>query len=146
MNTKQVGDTSEAIVLAELVERGYTVSVPFGDNDPYDLVVDTVDGLHKVQIKTGWIEDGCLRFKTGSKTTREGTVVVEDYDDDDVESFAVRCTDTGELYWVPIGAAGRKSTYLRVEPPEIDHPSVAFAEEFTFETALPAPRGPSVGN
>ena len=146
MNTKQVGDTSEAVVLAELVKQGYTVSVPFGDNDPYDLVVDTVDGLHRVQIKTGWIEDGCLRFKTGSKTTRDGTVVVEDYANDDVESFAIRCKDTGELYWVPVDAAGKKSTYLRIEPPKIDHPSVTFADEFTFEAALPDPRTSSVGN
>jgi len=139
MNTKQVGDTSEAIVLAELIGRGYTVSVPFGDNDPYDLVVDTADGLHRVQIKTGWIEDGCLRFKTGSKTTREGATVVEDYTDSDVESFAVRCGDTGELYWVPVGVVGQKNTYLRVEPPEIDHPNVTLAEEFTFESTLPGP-------
>jgi hypothetical protein len=139
MNTKQIGDTSEAMILAALIKRGYTVSIPFGDNDPYDLVVETDRGLHRVQVKTGWLEDDCLRFKTGSQTTTDGTRHVEGYHDE-IESFAVRCKDTDSLYWVPIEAAGRKNTYLRIEPPEINHPRVSLADEFKFDAALPEPR------
>jgi hypothetical protein len=113
------------------------VSIPFGDNDPYDLVVDTADGLYRVQVKTGWIEGDCLRFKTGSKTTKNGTAHVEDYCDDEVDAFAVRCESMKPLYWVPVQSTGRKNTYLRIAPPEIDHPEITFAEEFTFDVALP---------
>jgi len=137
VSTKQVGDTSEAMVLAELVTRGYTVSVPFGDNDPYDLIVDIGDELYRVQVKTGWIEDDCLRFKTASKTTVEGTPCMDDYDTDDIDAFAVRCKNTGSLYWVPVGSAGKKNTYLRLDSPKIDHPSVSLAAEFTFDAMLP---------
>ena len=48
MNTKQIGDISEVTVLAELIKRGYTASVPFGDNDPYDLIVDIGSELYRV--------------------------------------------------------------------------------------------------
>jgi hypothetical protein len=137
MSTKQVGDGSEAVVLAELVDRGYSVSVPFGDNDPYDLLVDTGTDLYRVQVKTGWLEGGRIRFKTGSKTTRNGEPTVEDYTDEEVDVFAVRCEELGTLYWVPFSEVGSKSTYLRVEPAEIDHPSINDAAEFRFDANLP---------
>ncbi len=41
MNTKQVGDETEARIIAALIGEGYSVSVPFGDNDRCDLVLDT---------------------------------------------------------------------------------------------------------
>ncbi|CCQ35302.1 uncharacterized protein Nmlp_1091 [Natronomonas moolapensis 8.8.11] len=137
MNTKQTGDTSEAAVIAELIGRGYTVSIPFGDNDPYDLVVDSAESLHRVQVKTGWIEDGCLRFKTGSKTTEDGSTRVTDYSPEDVDAFAIRCRDTETLYWVPIAIAGKKNTYLRIDPAQIEHPNITRAEGFLFDAALP---------
>lgn len=136
VNTKQVGDTSEALVLAELVRRGYAVSVPYGDNDPYDLVVDA-DRLYRVQVKTGWREGDCVRFKTGSQTTEDGRRTVDEYGADEVDAFAVRCEDSDGLYWVPFEDAGRKSTYLRVEDADVDHPSVRYAERYVFDESLP---------
>jgi hypothetical protein len=137
-NTKDVGDTTEARVLHALIARGYSVSIPFGDNDSYDLLVDSASGLHRTQCKTGWLEDGCVRFKTASETTIDGETVAEDYGES-VDAFAVRCKDTERLYWVPEATAGTKNTYLRVEEPEIDHPSVNDAAAFRFEAALPSP-------
>ncbi|MFT4884888.1 MAG: hypothetical protein ACI8U4_002406, partial [Natronomonas sp.] len=78
-----------------------------------------------------------VRFKTASKTTADGEPVRRSYTPDEVDAFAVRRRDTGDLYWVPFDVAGRKNTYLRIEPPDIDHPSVTLAEEHRFDTALP---------
>lgn len=47
------GDTAETILLAELVMRGYNVSIPLGHDNPYDLVVEGRSGvLYKVQVKS----------------------------------------------------------------------------------------------
>ncbi|AQL42420.1 hypothetical protein BV210_06700 [Halorientalis sp. IM1011] len=135
-NTKDTGDTTEARIIHALIARGYSVSIPFGDNDSYDLIVDAESTLYRVQCKTGWREDGRVRFKTASKTTVDGDTVARDYGDS-VDAFAVRCKDTNQLYWVPESKAGRKNTYLRVEEADIDHPSVNDAASFRFESALP---------
>jgi len=137
MSTKQVGDESEAAVLAALVGRGYSVSIPFGDNDLYDLVVDAEPELHRVQVKTGSLEDGRVRFKTCSRTTTEGDPAARDYTAAEVDAFGVRCPELETLYWVPIEVTGARNSYLRVEPPEIDHPSVNHATEFRFDENLP---------
>jgi len=130
-NTKDVGDETEARVLAACIGHGHTVSVPFGDNDRYDLLVDIDGNLQRVQCKTGWIEGDCVRFKTASKTTVDGEAVTREYGPE-IDAFAVRCRDTGNLYWVPRTAAGAKSTYLRLGEPEIEHPSVNRASEYAF--------------
>ncbi|AGB15097.1 Protein of unknown function (DUF3257) [Halovivax ruber XH-70] len=136
MNTKQVGDITEVRILAQLVAAGYSVSIPYGDNDPYDLLVDTGSSVLKVQCKTGWVEDDVIRFKTASKTTRDGSVTMVDYDDS-IDAFAVYCDGQSEFYWMPVDEAGSKSTYLRLTEPEIDHPRVNRASKFTFSNRLP---------
>jgi hypothetical protein len=136
-NTKDRGDETEAKVIHELIARGYSVSVPFGDNDKYDLIVDDGRSLLRVQCKTGWIEDECVRFKTASKTTVDGEVRRTDYEGE-IEAFAIRCKDTGTLYWVPEKESGRKNTYLRVSDPKIDHPNVNLATEYEFDANLPS--------
>ncbi|MFC4358240.1 group I intron-associated PD-(D/E)XK endonuclease [Halobium salinum] len=137
MSTKQRGDETESRLLAELISRGYSVSVPFGDNDRYDLVVDAGDSLYRVQCKTGWVEEEArIRFKTGSKTTKDGVPVTTDYGDD-IDSFAVYCAETTTCYWIPADEAGKKSTYLRVVEAAIDHPSVKYARDYRFARNLP---------
>ncbi|ELY59356.1 hypothetical protein C491_06088 [Natronococcus amylolyticus DSM 10524] len=121
--------------MAALITEGYTVSVPFGDNESYDLVLDAGGTLERVQCKTGWIEDDVVRFKTASKTTSGGDVVLTDYGDE-IDAFAVRCRDTEQLYWVLAEDAGTKSTYLRLKEPDIGHPSVNHASEYRFENQL----------
>jgi hypothetical protein len=67
MNTKQVGDETEAKIMAALIAEGCTISVLFGDNESYDLVLDTGATLERVQCKPGWIEDDVVRFKTAKQ-------------------------------------------------------------------------------
>ena len=47
------GDGAEALLMAELIVRGATVSVPFGHDQLYDLVVEhgKTNRLLKVQVK-----------------------------------------------------------------------------------------------
>lgn len=50
-NTTQLGDIAELMTAAELARRGYVVSRPLTNGAPYDLLVDTADGIKRVQIK-----------------------------------------------------------------------------------------------
>ena len=56
MSTKQKGDISEAMVLAELLKHNYDVLIPFGDRLPYDIGVDINSKLIKIQVKTAWLD------------------------------------------------------------------------------------------
>ena len=46
-----LGCYAEQAFASECIKLGYIVSKPFLDSSPYDLVVDTHEGIFKVQVK-----------------------------------------------------------------------------------------------
>ncbi len=52
MNTKQIGEITEACILAILLKAGYVVLTPFGDNQRYDLVIERDGVFQRVQCKS----------------------------------------------------------------------------------------------
>jgi len=121
-NKKTIGERSEAIIIAKLLEVGYDVLIPFGDNLRYDLVIEDADGkFWRVQCKTGWLEhDGAyIEFATASTYyhTRAGRTGHgrKDYRGE-VDYFAVYSPDTVKVYLVPIDHVGTTSGFLRLLP------------------------------
>jgi hypothetical protein len=121
-NPKAVGERSQAIIIFRLLEAGYNVLTPYGDNTRYDLVIEDADGnFYRIQCKTGWVEnDGAyIAFKTASSYyhTRAGKTNHgrRDYRGQ-IDYFAVYCPDTGKVYLVPIDHVGTASAHLRLLP------------------------------
>ena len=48
MNTKDKGNIGEAVILAEFMKKGISVSIPFGDNARYDLIAEFNGKLNKI--------------------------------------------------------------------------------------------------
>ena len=136
-NSKDRGDETEAAVLSAFAESGYTVSIPFGDNDKYDLIVDDGTKLHRVQCKTAWQNKAeTIRFNTHSQTTRNGSYHEQTYEEA-IDAFVVRYPETGELFWVDVAEATDQKMELRFEA-AIDHPSINWASEFEFDGTIPS--------
>lgn len=125
MNTDTIGDISEVKILSRLLELGYTVSVPWGKNQRYDLIVDTGDTLIRAQCKTGRLRDGVVRFNTSSHS-RYGD---KDYKGQ-IEWFLIYCPDTNETYCVLEKDAGTSEMFLRVEEPLSNHSSIRWAKDY----------------
>jgi DNA-binding CsgD family transcriptional regulator len=72
-NTKQKGDITEMKIATRLVELGYTVLEPFGDNDAYDLVFENEDDdFQRVQCKTGRdTGQGSLEFSVSTQSSHK---------------------------------------------------------------------------
>ena len=137
MNSKDTGDRTEAAVLSALLDRGYSVSVPFGDNDPYDLVVDRSGSFIRVQCKTAWRnKPETIRFNTHSQTTTDGEYTETTYQGA-VDAFAVRFSEGDTMFWIPVEQATKQKMELRFDG-EIGHPSINWAAEYTFDEQLPS--------
>ena len=115
---KHIGDRTTLAVMLALVDAGLDVSVPFGENCRYDLVIDRGDRLTRVQCKTGRLRDGTVRFATAStyghlpspRETRRDYL-------GQIDEFAVYCPETGAVYVLPIeDVPTRSGAYLRVAP------------------------------
>lgn len=73
MSTAVKGDTAEAMVLAGLVARGFTVLTPFGGSLAFDLGVHLGGGRFvRIQCKAARVRRGCLIFNTCSTDHGQG--------------------------------------------------------------------------
>lgn len=135
-NSKQNGDETEAKLVHELIASGYSVSIPFGDNDKYDIVVDDGTDLHRVQCKTAWrTGKGTVRFNTHSQTTRAGEYH-ESTHYGEIDAFLVRFPPAESPFWVDIEEATSQKMELRFDA-EIDHPSINWAGDYEFDGDIP---------
>jgi hypothetical protein len=110
-----VGQRTEAIVLAELVKRGHKVLLPFGINHRYDFVLDTEDGFVRVQCKTGRLRKGVIRFNPFSVRSNTRQTFRRSYHGE-AELFLVYCPETDRVYAVGIEEAASGIGALRVAP------------------------------
>lgn len=51
-NSRRQGDVGTAMAVSYFALRGYTVSIPLSDSQPYDLLVDDGEKILRVQCKT----------------------------------------------------------------------------------------------
>jgi len=100
---KQLGERSQAHIIAQLLEAGYSVLAPYGDSSRYDLVIEDAEGqFWRIQCKTAWIEggdDGYIAKYTGQ-----------------IEYFAVYSHEQRKTYLIPANQATGNTMRLRLAP------------------------------
>ncbi|GAA0296661.1 group I intron-associated PD-(D/E)XK endonuclease [Halarchaeum salinum] len=136
MEPHRKGDLTEAIVIAELKRRDIPVSVPFGDNERYDLLAEDDSGsIWKLQVKTGRYRDGKVLFKGKSQHTNASGHTYRYYDGD-VDYFLVNCDEVDGLYLVPESEVG-SSMSLRIADAKQDHRTINWATDYDFDEQWP---------
>lgn len=107
------GNAGEAKVLAALVDRGFDVLVPFGEGQPYGLVIHLGHKeFLRVQCKTAWPRQGCVIFNSASTDHGRGAQSYLGLAD----IFGVYFPPSESVYLVPIEAVARFEGRLRLEP------------------------------
>ena len=99
MNTKEIGTAVESKILSFFVNCGYTISIPFGDNAKYDLILDKNNVLYRLQCKKGRVKGGCIVSNTTSHNPftnkRCDYIGKADY-------FAIYVYELDKIYMYPI--------------------------------------------
>jgi len=114
-NTKRTGDISELRLMHDLVRVGYLVSIPFGEDHRYDLVIEKDGQFASVQVKTGRLRKGSVLFNCFSSHTHRGGSACRMYTGE-IDFFGIYCPDTDATYLVPIGEVPVQLGTLRVTP------------------------------
>jgi PD-(D/E)XK endonuclease len=130
METLSKGNTCESAVLNAFVERGYDVLIPFGEGQPYDLVVDlpSADFL-RVQCKTAREVPGCVVFNSRTTDHGRGRRPYEGLAD----IFGVYAPSTGSVYLVPVAEVPGFEGRLRLRPAQNNQRlRVRLAEDYEF--------------
>ena len=98
------------MILADLTRRGFQVSVPYGDNARYDLLVDDGHGLHRVQVKY-------LKPVRGGIPVKFRSSCGGHYTWDEVDRMAIYEPIGNDCYYLDKDdMAGRTAMVLRLQP------------------------------
>lgn len=101
MNTRKLGEISQLAVASALAKAGWTILMPYGDGQRYDLVIDGPDGFRKVQCKTGRLsDDGSVIAFNAQSTSAHGSVT-RSYKGE-VDYFGVYCPQLDKTYLIPM--------------------------------------------
>lgn len=114
-NTKRTGDISELRLMHDLVRAGYLVSIPFGEDHRYDLVIEKAGKFASVQVKTGRLRNGAVLFNCYSSHAHRGGAACRAYTGE-IDYFGVYCPELGSSYLIPVDELPVVHGMLRVEP------------------------------
>ena len=136
MNTKDIGDITEGIILAELLKSGFTVLLPFGDNNRYDLVVD-LDGVFiRIQCKTARLQNGCVSFSNTSVYKGKKGIVKKQYTKNEIDVIMVYSKHYDKIYVIPVGELNQNEMRLRVEKELRKSSNIKWAKDYEFNGRL----------
>ena len=131
---KEKGDLAELRIAADLAARGCRLAFPFGENCDYDLIADTGDRLHRVQVKYTESDGEVVRVKCCSHSLTNGRVRrTKLYTSAMVDWIAVYDRTTDRCFYVPAQELGRGRAilHLRLTPARNNQRAgVRFADEF----------------
>ena len=106
MNTKHKGDLAETQIIANLIEQGHRVAIPFGENWRYDLIVDRAGSLECVQVEYVESDGEVLTIRCYSSSVKEGgRVVTQKYTADEIDWIAVYDASTRQSFYCLVGTS-----------------------------------------
>lgn len=135
-NTKEIGNLTELQCITGLYELGCDVSIPFGNSQKYDLIIDYNNKLYKIQVKHAAEHDSdSFSFKTRWQGHNSKGYTQRSYTKQDIDFFATYFN--GNIYLVPIEECSGAKKVIRFSPPKNGHiKRINFAEDYLAEEVL----------
>lgn len=136
MNSKQKGNITELEIILAFKKLGYEVSLPYGDNARYDLIVDLDGKFIRVQVKTSRTTDNgaSFLFSCRRSNTEKGVCVHHLYTNEEIDFFAT--TFEGKNYLIPIDECGTGKR-LRILPTQNkQNKNIMWAQDYILEEVV----------
>lgn len=138
-NTKKIGNLTELQCATRLYELGCAVSLPFGNSEKYDLIMDWNNILYKIQIKHAQVlsENGqvyAIKFKTRWIGHNNTGYTAHRYTSEDVNYFATFYN--GECYLVPQSECSNEKTLRIIPPKNGQKKGISFLDDYKAEEVL----------
>ncbi len=117
---KAKGDLAEMAIAADLLQKGYKVAFPFGEDWDYDLIVLREGRLERIQVKYATSDGRVVPVRCRSISLTNGKVrETKRYTATMIDWLAVYDATTKGCFYVPaseLGEHGRWMMHLRLVP------------------------------
>jgi len=135
-NTKEIGNLTELQCITGLYELGCDISIPFGNSQKYDLIMDYKGTLYKVQVKHANDHNGeYFTFKTRWQGHNTSGYTQTKYTKDDIDFFATWYN--GDIYLIPVEECSGAEKTIRFVPPKNGQvKGINFAKDYIAKEVL----------
>ncbi len=114
--SKRKGDLGEAMVMADVLRRGYKVAMPVGEDWRYDLIVLRKGQLQRVQCKFVVSNGEKISVPCRAGSAKNTSYV---YTSEDIDCLAVYDQKTDRVYYIPAERLnGHRYFAIRLTPPK----------------------------
>jgi hypothetical protein len=136
---KRKGDLAELKVAADLVERGYRVAIPFGEDNDFDLILCRDDRLERIQVKYARSDGVVIEVRCRSESLTNGRVrQTKRYTSATIDWLAVYDATTCRCFYIPATdlGSGRSLLHLRLrEAKNCQRRGIRFADDYSEPNA-----------
>jgi PD-(D/E)XK endonuclease len=134
LNLKGKGDLAELKVASDLVARGHRIAIPYGEDCDYDLIADTGNRLHRIQVKYTASDEAKVTVRCRSLSLTNGKAKkYKHYTAEMVDWIAVYHRASDSCYYIDASELGdgRVELTLRLTPPRNgQRVGIRFAEDY----------------
>jgi len=139
---KEKGDLAEMKVACDLMDRGWGIAVPWGENCDFDLIAYRGEELQRIQVKYTRARNDVLPVRCLSQSLTNGRVrQSKRYTAATIDWIAVYEPSLDRCYYVPAVELGdgRNVIHLRLAPTRnCQRRGIRFAEDYSaFEPNSP---------
>jgi hypothetical protein len=132
---KTKGDLAELKVAVDLVERGYRVAIPFGEDSDFDLILIRDERLERIQVKYACSDGRVIPVRCRSHSLTNGRVrQTKRYTSETIEWLAVYDATTDRCFYIPAAdlGTGRNLLHLRLtKAKNCQRRGIRFAQDYT---------------
>lgn len=131
--TQEKGNLGLVKAIADLTEKGLSVSLPISESEYYDLIAEKDNTCKTVQVRYTKEYKGTIPVKLKSVwTNREGTQV-RNREKEDFDVLAIYCPDTKELYYLnACNFNNGNCVTLRLAAPKVKNSKIRMASDYSF--------------
>ena len=142
MTTKYLGNLTELQCITRFYELGFSVSIPYGDSEKYDIILDVHGNLYRLQCKHPKIhinDNGIADYITIKTTwqsgyTKNNGYKRNKYSKKDCDYFVTYYD--GKNYLIPVEQCSNEKTLRILEPQNGQIKGINFLKEFIDEEIL----------
>ncbi len=112
MDKKTKGTVAEMYVAAHLIENGWRVAFPIGENQQYDLIAEKEGRFVRIQVKYADPRKGALIVNCRSSNNWS----VLHYTKKEIDVIAAFNPQNKQIYFIPVKKINHSALNLRVDP------------------------------
>ena len=133
---KQKGNLTELQCISAFYEIGYSVSIPYGENNRYDFIADVEGHLVRVQVKTSSTKDDgkSYSFSCRSSRTNGKRTINKKYNKSEIDYFATFIKN--RCYLVPVEACSTTKCLRFDISQNNQQASINFEENYRLEKQI----------